>query len=247
MSVRSAMAARTRTRSPLLTVAIIAGVLGAYLTIAPNVEAHCPGGVAGYRYSRAEAFPTARTGIRGWIGYVNANPCTNNSGNAFSAHWLGLSRNSSSVGFVQVGMMKRQGWSLPRHYCEFVGNDNGFGHLHDATTSLSATTHHYRFSTFFSEGTTQWECQVDGAPKFHTHTVGELGWSSGTMLQVAGEAYTTHGQIGANAPSKLGYTVLQSRSGSTWSTTNYGLVSPPAPYGNDEPASGEFRNWTNAH
>lgn len=130
-----------------------------------------------------------------------------------------------------------------------MGNDNGFGHLHDAPpgVNLSATTHHYRFATFFSEGTTHWECQVDSVPRFHTHTVGEMGWSSGTHLQVAGEAYAPHGQIGANAPSKLGYTVLQHRSGSTWSTTNYGPITPPAPYDNDEPAVGEFRNWTNAH
>ncbi len=66
-------------------------------------------------------------------------------------------------------------------------------------------------------------------------------------MTVAGEAYAPRGQVGANAPIKLGYTVLQTRGGTTWSTTNYDLVSPPWPYGNDEPAVGEFRNWTNAH
>jgi hypothetical protein len=180
-------------RSPMVVATVVA-VLRGYLTMAPNVEAHCPGGAAGYRYANGTAnFTTGKTGVRGWIGYVNANPCTNNSGNAFSAHWVNLGRNASNVWFVQVGMMKRQGWTLPRYYCEFVGNDNGFGHLHDATTSLSATTHHYRFATFFSDGTTHWECQVDSVPRFHTHTVGQMAWSSGTHLQVAGEAYAPHG------------------------------------------------------
>lgn len=210
--------------------------------------AHCPGGAPGYRYAIGTlGLPTPHTGIRGWIGYTNANPCTNTDGNAFTAEWLTLARNNTAVGFVQVGMMKRQGWTAPRYYCEFTGNDNGFWHLHDGTSSLSATAHQYRFATLTSEGTTYWECQFDGAPIIHTHTVGQLGWSSGTFVEAGGEAYATHGQIGANAPSKLGLTVLQDRSGTTWATTNYNPGSPPAPYGIDEPVAGELRNWTNAH
>lgn len=233
----------------IMVVATIAALVAMGMPSGAGVaSAHCPGGAP----KRTNVVGTlilggASTGIEGWIGYTNPNPCANNQGNAFSAEYVTLSRTWDNQGWVQTGWIKRQGWSAPRYYCEFTGNNNGFWHLHDGTTAISATTHKWRFHTITSEGQTDWHCEFDGSPIIHTHSVGQLGFNSGVHLQSGGEAYAEHGQIGTNAPSKLGFTVLKHRSGTLWVTTNYGFGAPPAPYGLDEPAVGQLRNWTNAH
>jgi len=72
-----------------------------------------------------------------------------------------------------------------------------------------------------------------------------MGWQSGKYLVVQGEANAVHAQIGTLLPSKLDFTSMQYKKSTTWYTFNIANMSNPGfPYGRDEPAAGQFRNWT---
>jgi hypothetical protein len=93
-----------------------------------------------------------------------------------------------------------------------------------------------------------WDCYLDNAFKFGKSSV-VLGFSSGTSVNGQGEAHQSHVQIGKVAPAKLLFSDLQWRrkSDGGWPAMNIVENNSPVPYGNDEPAVGQMRVWTNAH
>ena len=254
------MAAWLRTkRLRIPATAVPLAMLGSLLSWSPILDAnrpvfaHCPGGAEVSAYASGGQSVQGQSAwadsIEGWIGYTNPNVCTNTNGNAVTFQFVNICREGTCDGWVQAGWMKLQGWSAPRYYCEWhekAGSPlNPSNHLHWPGSNLSATTH--KFGMYFS-GTSEWECKVDGSLVLHTHTAADLGFTQGWWMTAEGETHATHGQIGVNAPGKLGYTVLRyHKKASVWANSALGLLPVNAPYGSDIPASAEFRNWTNAH
>jgi hypothetical protein len=124
-------------------------------------------------------------------------------------------------------------------YCE--GNGSHY-FIHEFT--LSAATHTYRWAL---NGLT-WECSLDLVVKDWT-TVSSIGISRGNAVNGQGEAHELGAQIGRVAPAKLSFTNLKYRrsSNGTWYTVAVNLNTPPSQYGNDSPAAGQMRVWTNGN
>lgn len=74
-------------------------------------------------------------------------------------------------------------------------------------------------------------------------SLGYMGFSTGSWLVAQGESHAPHVQIGRMVPNELEFREMQYRKvdSATWSVMNILPNSPPWPYYNDEPASGEFR------
>ncbi len=78
-------------------------------------------------------------------------------------------------------------------------------------------------------------------------TQGFVGFSSGTDIDVQGEAKGRHVQIGKMAPGALLISGMQYRQASTWLTVNVTIGPDKPPYEIAEPAAGKMQLWTNAH
>ena len=91
-----------------------------------------------------------------------------------------------------------------------------------------------------------WICALDGSDIWG-YTTDYMDFSSGTWLVAQGETNSLFSQIGKMSPSKLSFSELKYLvRGSCWCVFNVGLggTIDTQHYGRDEPASGEFRNWT---
>ena len=208
--------------------------------------AHCPGSAIpnnGRHYAagtRNIAGVAVAKGIRGNVGWVNPNVCTRPDGFAFSAEYMNICNTGSCSGWVQVGWLKSQGNAAPQFYCEFkpVG-----GAAVRFQAPLTQAQHAYKFDYDAFDGL--WDCFLDGAGKFSR---GNMGFTQGTWLVGGGEVNATHAQIGAAAPAKLALTDMQYRNAANqWPAFDVANFVLNVPYGVDEPAVGQLRNWTNAH
>lgn len=108
---------------------------------------------------------------------------------------------------------------------------------------LTQAQHAYKFD--YDAADAVWDCYLDGSGKFSR---GSMGFTQGTWLVAQGEVNATHGQIGAIAPAKTLFSDMQYRNAANlWPAFNVANLVIDAPYGADEPAAGQMRNWTNAH
>jgi len=229
------------------SVSLVLAVSAALVNVRP-VLGHCPGGTpdpdwrayASGGYGIASG--TLANAIVGTIQWTNPNPCTTTRGDAFTLEGINISQSGANNGWVQVGWVDRQGYSAPKWYCEFTGESPGRWDLLEGT--LGSGTYVYKMQYDSADG--YWDCIVNGSGKA-SRTGSWMGFTSGSWLVVQGETNATHGQIGKVAPSKLLFSDLQKRRGTTWSALNISVNNPPAPYGVDEPAAGQLRNWTNGH
>lgn len=243
---------RTRLRQATVAATAIACSLTLSGIGAGIVAAHCPDvdGVSTEVGHLVLGSGQTAEGVEGTIEYTNPNPCSNSNNSSFSAEAVTLARTWNNDGWVQMGWIRREAWTVPRYYCEFRGTaaSGPFWHLHDATTNLSVADHSFRFVLRHDESGDYFECLMDGTPRLHTHSTAQLGWSHGTHMQSGGEAYSLHAQIGQMAPSKLDLTNLRHKTSSGWVVTNFSQVDPPQTiYEIEQPSPGWLRNWTNAH
>ena len=216
-----------------------------------EATAHCPflPGEYGYAIGTRGLSSTAE-GVQATIEYANPNPCSNQSGDAFSAERITLGRTGSMDGWVQVGWIRREYWAAPILFCEFTPRSSGgtgTWHVHDATQGLPVQDNSFQFVVRHDESGDYWECSMNGSPKFHTHTTGYLGWSHGTGLEGGGEAYARHATIGQVAPSKLDLTAIKHKLASGWVLTTYQNTGPNGIYESAVPAAGRLQNWTDGN
>lgn len=144
-------------------------------------------------------------------------------------------------GWVQIGWRKHESWSDPQFYFEYQAVGGSPIQLY---APLSHASHAYKLQ--YDAFDSVWDAYLDGVGKF---SKGSLGFTSGTYLTAQGEVNSTHTQIGRNAPNKLLFSDMQYQNAAgQWPAFN---VDAPliveSPYGADEPAIGQLRNWTNGH
>jgi hypothetical protein len=174
---------------------------------------------------------------------VSPTVCNLTSGDAFSGESITICYNDSCDNFVQVGWIARQNHgTAPQMYCEYYSRLGGTDFKFFFPTY--GATHNYSM-TYDSP---LWTCRLDGV--FEVASNG-AAFSAGAYHVVQGETNSTHTQIGLNSPLKLFYSSMQHRRAATglWSTFDPDPANNIAdsPYGVDEPATAQFRNWTNAH
>ena len=148
---------------------------------------------------------------------------------------------------MQVGWRKWNGYSEPMGYCE-VQNPSDLSH-HDL--DMFPILHVPKTFTWTLDRADQiWDCgYYNTNPPGTSKTVAWLGFASGRTFQAGGEAHQYHVQIGLNAPYKLLLSSMTYRKTSltTWTTAKIVEDATVSPYGNDEPAAGQLRVWTDAH
>ena len=148
-------------------------------------------------------------------------------------------------GWIQVGWLKEFGWSQPKGYCELAAGNLGTGFGQPpwrVTYSLSPRTYYYEG---YRSGTT-WYCTINNAT-VTTRTTTWMGFQYADLILAGGEAQSTHTQIGAIAPAKLLLSDFRTLL-TGWSIVDLACCDATAfPYGKDEPAAGQLRNWTVNH
>lgn len=225
----------------ILGVAILATTT---LVPAQITAAHCPGTnpADGRDYSAdRKTFTQSYNGIKATIAWTSQSVCGVPAGNAFTLEATTLCLSPTCTGHVQVGWVKAQTWADPLMFCEF--HKNG-GPTTQYFFTLSHATHTFAFT--YDSFDSIWDCLLDGSGKA---SLGSMGWSSGTFANVQGEVNSVHATIGVPAPGKLLFSALTIRNASTsvWSPWDPNSLYVESPYGGDEPATDQFRNWTNAH
>lgn len=245
---------RSRRSSPVLAIcAAVALLVPSYTVNIAPVGAHCPGGANGYRYSTMRTTITSNEGIEGRIQWTNPSLCLPSSGVTFSASWVtdcDYQCRLGTDGWIQTGWIKRQGYSQPRQFCELAASQGGTGFggpIYLLEFGSPGTTQTYSGFRTYTPPYDTWECMIEGINKAQKLT-SWMGFAYADRLIVGGETFAPHSQIGKNYPSKLLFSDLAYINFGTYSVLNMATISNlDAPYGQDEPAAGQLRIWTNPH
>ncbi len=234
--------------SVLIAIGSLVGPVGTDTALA-----HCPGtdpgaswrayaaGSQGFSWTNVE-------GMRARIEWGNGNPCSLPSGQAFTLESVTVCRDGTCDGWLQVGWVKRQGYSGPNMYCEFAPKSGAVGKWKIYEFPLSINTHLYTARQVYDpdRGEPMWQCLLGTTIKWD-RTTSNMGLASGTYTVAQGETNARHATIGKMDPYRLHYTDIRYMNDSTWYISNLNLNSPPIPYEVDEPLIGELRNWTIPH
>jgi hypothetical protein len=216
---------------------------------APSVEAHCPGGPnPDYRLATS-AFGVTNHGARAYIAWGNPAVCALDNGTGFTGEWVNacdwhclLGRD----GWIEAGWHKRTGWSSPKGFCELAASQGGTGYGSPPVNvefSLASQTHLYSTRTAGDS----WWCDVAGQTRA-SRTTAWFGFSFADYVIAGGETMSPHSTIGAMAPASLLLSNIRRLTGSSWYVVNFPCCDAPDwPYGLDEPATGQLRNWTVPH
>lgn len=236
---------------PMIVTFIAVTVLTSLSAFRPApAAAHCPGtapdsGWRAYAWGNQSVVGAGVTGVSTSLQWTDPNPCSNQFGNGFTLEAVTLCQTGVCNGWVQTGWIKRQGFSGgPKQTCEFAGEPGtDFWVVVDIPLP---TASEYTYKFVHDAGDREWDC-MRGSTVVAVRSSDAMGWQSGSYVNAQGEVNATHAQIGKMAPSKLQFSALQYQKSGSWSNMNVSLQPVAAPYGVDEPAVGQMRNWTNAH
>lgn len=217
---------------------------------APKVEAHCPAVQHAYQHVTASKQQLNNDGARAKFGWVNPAVCTPTDGPGFSAEWITTCDFECDLGrdgWVQVGLIKRTGWAEPKWYCEFAASEGGGGFgpppwIVEFVDLQESTILYQAYHT-----ASDWKCAIRGV-NMASKTTSWMGFSFGDVVLVGGEAISPHTQVGTMSPGKFLFSEIKYAVSTTWTSVNLVCCDvPPVPYGKDEPALAQFRNWTVPH
>lgn len=202
---------------------------------AGGTAAHCPNQVA-QLYASGVATPSgSANAVKAVIPWTDPNVCSQSV-----SHSIDI---VNGLGWVQVGWWKASGSSV-RGYCEVQNPNNSNYQFLDF--SITAASHAYNWTYDSVDG--YWDCILDSSAML-SKTSGWVGFTSGTLIDVQGEAKGQHVQIGKMAPGALLFSGMQYRqtSSGSWLLVDVTAGSPPSPYGIADPGPGKLQVWTNAH
>lgn len=218
------------------------------LASAPPVAAHCPGGSVDYAWATVGKF-IANKGARGSLQWANPAVCALSNGTGFSAEWVtacDVTCYLGQDGWLQVGWHKHVGWTQPKGYCEFAASSGGTGFGGGTTVinfTLAAGTYPYEAT----EAGGNWYCFVNSVNRGSKSTTW-MGFAVADTVRAGGETMSFHSTIGVMAPSKFLLNDVRGLISGSWSYIDFDPPGPiEYPYGLDEPASGQVRNWTVSH
>ena len=203
---------------------------------------------ASYAYASAGAQVNSANGVQANLDYFNPDVCF-----LSPPHHGQFSAESISIypgpGWVQVGIIKRFGWSESKMYCEFRPTTDPNPPRVLREYDISNQQHAYELSVSHSEGQSYWDCLLDDVPKMSFAT-SYLGFSSGSWIPIQGETDSLYSQIGKDAPNKFVFSNIK-RLKTQWALVDVCCLNNVSGYGGrydrDVPSgtTGKFRNWTN--
>jgi hypothetical protein len=212
------------------------------------VAAHCPGGAQRYAWAQATKVVTNK-GTWGSLAWANPAVCALGNGTGFTAEWVTACDDNCTPGisgWAQVGWVKRVGWSQPKGYCELAASPGGTGFGPPPALvefTLAGVTQPYEVA----EAGGTWWCFVNSVTRLSRST-SWMGFATADRVRSGGETMSFHSTIGVMSPSKFLLNDLRSLTNGTWQLINFDNPGPiEFPYGLDEPALGQLRNWTVPH
>ncbi len=218
------------------------------LASAPPVAAHCPGGSVDYAWATVGK-SIANKGARGSLQWANPAVCALSNGMGFSAEWVTACDVTCYIGqdgWLQVGWKKDVGWTRPKGFCEFAASSGGTG-FGGGTTIISFSLAPGTYPYEVTEAAGNWYCFVNSVNRGSRSTTW-TGFAVADTVRAGGETMSFHSTIGVMAPAKFLLNDVRGLIGGSWSFIDF---DPPGtieyPYGLDEPASGQVRNWTVSH
>lgn len=191
-------------------------------------------------------------GVRSEMAYVNPAVCylPPPHHDEFSLESVTVCRTNSCDGWVQTGLIKRYGWTEPQMYCEFAPRASTGNQRTVEEAPISNASHLYSAHVEWRLTLQVWDCELDAGSKF-AYSTNYLGFNTGSWLAVQGETDSLYSQIGKVAPSKFRFWNMKYLASGSWIVYNLcgtclnDISGWGQRYGHDEPAAGEFRNWTN--
>lgn len=144
---------------------------------------------------------------------------------------------------MQVGWIKRWGYTEPWMYCEFA--PAGPGRFIEEF-AISPVSHNYLADVEGAGSDAAWLCVLDGVSKYGV-TTSWMGFSNGNWMVAQGETDSLFSQIGKIAPSKLLFFNLKYLFAGTWLQLDLNSFASPVDshYGRAEPNPGQLQVWTN--